>query len=282
MPGFYFNMLLESEGISPADVRLLRHQQVGVAGRTSYGLWRDNLSGFEQWQSSQLTSRASYFEARVWASFVVPPDGSTLFVGLFEVGPKQIAPTEWIDPLFDRSLAEREPRPLHLYELTRLAAGAEYVGRLRVDWGQGTRSWVQKANAPNGNKKVVEVSRVFQEEAFPGYSNFIANLATLPSLPAGWLTALTAARGVYLLTCPRTREQYVGSASGAGGFWGRWQEYVAVGHGGNLGLKSREPSDYQISVLEVAGSAATVEDILHMEALWKDKLQSREMGLNRN
>jgi hypothetical protein len=87
---------------------------------------------------------------------------------------------------------------------------------------------------------------------------------------------------VYLLTCPRTREQYVGSATGEGGFWQRWLGYFDTGHGENVELKSRKPSDYQIAILEVAGSDASTEDILRMEALWKTKLQSREMGLNRN
>ncbi|WP_280514504.1 hypothetical protein [Chthonobacter albigriseus] len=41
-------------------------------------------------------------------------------------------------------------------------------------------------------------------------------------------------------------------------------------------------SDYQVSILEAAGSVATVDDILAMEVRWKLKLQSREMGLNRN
>jgi hypothetical protein len=58
--------------------------------------------------------------------------------------------------------------------------------------------------------------------------------------------------------------------------------YARDGHGGNVGLKSRDPSDYQVSILEVAGSAATVDEIIAMEGLWKQKLQSREMGLNRN
>jgi len=35
-------------------------------------------------------------------------------------------------------------------------------------------------------------------------------------------------------------------------------------HGGNLGLKSRDASDYQVSILEVAGSAATFEKIIAM------------------
>ncbi|EZP66182.1 hypothetical protein BV97_05766 [Novosphingobium resinovorum] len=58
--------------------------------------------------------------------------------------------------------------------------------------------------------------------------------------------------------------------------------YAQDGHGGNLGLKSSEPGDYQVSILEVSGSAATVDEIRSIEQLWKRKLQSREMGLNRN
>ena len=94
--------------------------------------------------------------------------------------------------------------------------------------------------------------------------------------------ALSASRGVYLLTCPKTREQYVGSATGGDGFHGRWLSYARDGHGGNVGLKSRDPSDYQVSILEVrrrvlrddAGRAG------HGDAL-EGKLQSREMGLDR-
>jgi hypothetical protein len=49
-----------------------------------------------------------------------------------------------------------------------------------------------------------------------------------------------------------------------------------------VALKSREPSDYQVSILEVAGTAATYDDILKMESRWKRKLQTGEMGLTRN
>jgi hypothetical protein len=49
-----------------------------------------------------------------------------------------------------------------------------------------------------------------------------------------------------------------------------------------VALKSRDASDYQVSILEVAGTASTPDDIIKMEIRWKSKLQSREMGLNRN
>ena len=62
----------------------------------------------------------------------------------------------------------------------------------------------------------------------------------------------------------------------------RWCSYAINGHGGNVRLRSRDPSDYQISILEVAGSLARDIDVLNLEELWKSKLQSREMGLNAN
>jgi len=41
-------------------------------------------------------------------------------------------------------------------------------------------------------------------------------------------------------------------------------QYFRTGHGGNIGLKSRDPSDYQVAILEVAGTAADHKDILAM------------------
>jgi len=154
------------------------------------------------------------------------------------------------------------------------------IGKLYVAWGTGKRAWVQYP--ARRNKPIVELRREFVEPSFPGYLNFIESLSNLDKLPMSWISALQSSRGIYLLTCPRTKEQYVGAATGSYGFWGRWQDYIQTGHGGNVELKSRNPSNYQVAILEVAGTAATVDDIYHMESLWKAKLQSREMGLNRN
>ena len=58
--------------------------------------------------------------------------------------------------------------------------------------------------------------------------------------------------------------------------------HSGIAHGGNVALKSREPSDYQVSILEVAGSNVQMDDIVAMEIRSKRKLQSGEMGLTRN
>ena len=282
MTRLFFNMLLDNAGIHPNDVRLLRHQKAVHNRKTPYSLWRDDPVSFEVYQSCQKIGRAAYFGARYWASFVVPPDGTTLFVGVYEMGSKHPVPDDWIDPLSGENIALRRDHPCELHDFRRMVEFDHYAGRLRILWGDGTRSWVQRPDNENGNKEIVELTQFFREAEFPGYSAFISNLFALPNLPAAWVGALQAGRGVYLLTCPRTREQYVGAAYGATGFWGRWQNYIANSHGGNLGLKSRDPSDYQVSILEIAGSSATAEDIIALEQHWKNKLQSREMGLNHN
>jgi hypothetical protein len=87
---------------------------------------------------------------------------------------------------------------------------------------------------------------------------------------------------VYLLTNPETGKQYVGSARGADGFWGRWEAYVASGHGGNRRMQEVPAADYQVTILEVAASSAGPESLDEMETRWKLKLLSRKFGLNAN
>ena len=275
----FFNSLLEQFGILPTTVILLRHQDKSATrGRTPYGLWRDDRTAFELYQRFQtLENRSKFSRAPFWASFVATPDGATMFVGMYAA-------------TYEGLLAEDTPMPHRegvdvagtrdCYRLVLDPRFSDLQGKLFIDWGDGTRAWVQRAD--NQNKPMQELRPQFREPEFPGFLNFIQPLSRIAGLPATWIAVLKQATGVYLLTCPNTKEQYVGSASGAQGFWHRWQDYATTGHGGNIALKSRDSSDYQVSILEVAGTASRVEDILAMESRWKEKLQSREMGLNKN
>ena len=277
-------MLLREEGIEPADVRLLRHQTDKVRGRTPYTLWRDDLPSFEHYQSMQspASHQRTRFQAPYWASFVSPPAGGTLFVGLYEVELAGTVPFGTIDPLSGEPVGVAKGVIYDQYACMRAEALASYIGRLFVHWGdaQASRAWIQRADRQD--KEILELREVFQEEGFPGFTNLIRPLSELEAMPLSWQAVLSSARGVYLLACPVTREHYVGSAYGEGGFLARWRDYLANSHGGNVGLRNRERTDWQVSILEVAGSAATVEDIIRMEATWKTKLHSRTIGLNRN
>ena len=275
-----FTDLLVKAGLDPASVRLLRHQTKAPNVRTPYVLWRDQRLAFEEYQCVQTVGNRANLAASMWASFVAPPAGGTLFVGIYSAERVGIAAANWICPLYGVPGASLTRDGLDRYIASRTADLDDYIGRLWIDWGAGARSWIQRADRQN--KPIVELTREFREDAFPGYTQFVSNVSEIQGLPATWVSALRAARGVYLLTSAKTREQYVGSATGEAGFHGRWINYASDGHGGNLGLKSSEPSDYQVSILEVSGSAATTDDILAVEQLWKRKLQSRETGLNRN
>jgi hypothetical protein len=275
-----FTDLLIKVGCEPAQVRLLRHQTKAPSGRTPYALWRDRLPAFEEYQCVQTSANRPNLAAPLWASFVVPPSGTTLFVGLYSAERVSMVDSSWIDPLFDRPGTDLTKDGLDRYETRLTDRLADYIGRLSIGWGAGTRSCVQRADRQN--KEIVELTRVFREDAFPGYTHFIALVSEVETMPVGWIAALRAARGIYLLSSLKTREQYVGSATGDGGFHARWLNYAADGHGGNIGLKSSDPSDYQVSILEVSGSALSAAEIIAVEQLWKRKLQSREMGLNRN
>jgi len=273
-----FRAILSETGVEPARVRLLRHQDTRYPGHPSpYVLWRDDPEAFEAYQQTQSFENEANLRAPLWASFVGLPGRDTLFVGLYSAALVGPLPADRPHPV-TRSL--ELAGSCALYDLAPRPELAELIGRLFIDWGPGYRRWIQRGDG--SAKPVVELRRTFREEAFPGFAALILNLSQLETMPRGWAAALEATRGVYLLTCPRTREQYVGSAAGAGGFLSRWREYEVTGHGGNIALKSREATDYQVSILETVGSTAIDAEILALESRWKTKLQSREMGLNRN
>ena len=166
------NQLLIDENIDPAQVRLLRHQTGKVSGRTPYTLWRDEPDAFDRYQTTQDSAQRARFSGSYWASFVAPPDGGTLFVGLYEIGIIGAVPDGTKDPLSGLPVGYPESASSYdLYSCVKCAALSTYVGRLRVHWGDSasaSRAWVQRAD--NQNKEVVELTPHFQEPDFPGFS----------------------------------------------------------------------------------------------------------------
>lgn len=268
-----FNQLLKDAAIPPEQTRLARHKGNGTNGRTAFDLWKAKNGMFDRYQSIQSTER---FDVGQWvASFVVGKIGETIFVGLYKVlavGPMDHSDAK--DPLSDHSVAE-----CHLYTLERQEALSELEGRLIVDWGPGALSWVQRADRQD--KQIVELRRTEIDPPYLGHDLFKYQVRRLEEVPDNWRTTLTSVRGVYLLVCMDGGKQYVGSATGADGFWGRWSAYID-GDGGNEGMRLLVGVDYQVSILEVAASTAKPEDIVKLEQKWKEKLLSKQYGLNRN
>lgn len=275
-----FNQLLVEAGLDPVEVRLLRHQISMGGGRSLLEAWRNDRPAFEAYQSLQLSAKRASFARPYWAAFFGTWDGRTLFGGIYEAGtPRGLAEAVEV-PLTGMT---EPPGAVDRYTTRLTDLLSDYSGRLYIDWGGGSsgkRSWNQRADAQN--KCITELHLSEAEQPFPGVMAIASPLSAIGEAPPGWAQRLSEARGVYLLSCPRNGELYVGSAAGTGGFWSRWQDYRRDGHGGNSALVDREPTDWRVSVLQVAGSADSPDDILAMETMWKLKLQTRDFGLTRN
>lgn len=270
------NLLIEA-GIPPVDARLLRHAKgSGTPGMHPYVAWRDHRNLFDEYQVRQVAGSRRFFSAPYWAAFLATPSRETMFVGLYRVEIAEAASAANTCPLTGRQNAEGFT---DCYTLLKVDEFQPFEGKLFVQWGEGALAWKQYAD--RNIKPIVELRKDNVEEPYPGHSAFFSQLSQVEAFPAGWRAVLSTVRGVYLLSCPRTKEQYVGGAFADGGFLSRWTQHAAMS-GDAIAFRSRDPEDYRVSILEVAGSLATDDDIFRMEQRWKEKLQSREMGLNRN
>lgn len=211
------------------------------------------------------------------AEFVVTEALKTVFVGLHRVDGVGRCPEGARDALLEHDISGH----FH-YDLTLLGHLADYRDRLVINWGAGTRSWVQRA--AKQPKPVIEIAEQY-EPRFPGFREFVRPVTDIPTLPNGWQQVLRSVKGVYLLVDLDSGRQYVGSAKGAESLFGRWMAYATDGHGGNLGLKVAASGGlrrYQVSVLEVVDENTPDTTIEQIESYWKNKLLSRAFGLNVN
>lgn len=266
-----FNVLLREAGFEPYNVRLARHLDTrkGVK-RSPYTLWRTDIAAFELYQ--QVQGGRKFRVGNYLASFVITPQGHTLFVGMYQINTLGVAPAGMLCPI-----RETDVEGLNFYSISRDDRMSELIGRLTINWGPGARSWVQLTH--RREKNVIEIRRDFEDEPFPGYFHFRCVLTELINLPSNWTARLREARGVYVLTSMVTGAHYVGSAAGVNGFYGRWSQHAAVG-GDAAAFKDLAPSDYQVAILQVSAGFESESDIVRTEHAWMDKLQSRSMGLN--
>lgn len=263
-----FNQLLHRGGLAPADVRLVRHKPGRHHRRELYDAAMRNEPQFREYQEVQDAEQViTQFRAakQLAGFFVEPTTKDTLFVGVWDI------------------LGEREAKPPYIGFKTVLRDEFDlYRGRIVIDWGDGERAWVQRADKQD--KAIIEIRQRREDPAFPGFAKLHHPLHEIENVPVAWAEVLRNARGIYLLVHRDSGQQYVGSAYGAGGFFARWLSY-ADGHGGNVAMKelAASPDAFDAAILEVFGSDVTnLEDVVARENVWKEKLGSKAKGLNRN
>lgn len=178
---------------------------------------------------------------------------------------------------------------------------SDYVGRLVVHYKkhpgdaqtrirpEGSRTSKQITGFPAFS--VIEIlAEKYQGDEFPGYYNIRESYASLATIVHNkkndWMTTLANVKGVYVITDRSNGKLYVGSAYGKEMIWSRWAEYVRTGHGGDVELKklpfSHIQSNFQYSLLEIFEPNVDDKTVLAREAFWKEVLDSRNHGYNRN
>lgn len=272
----HFNDILRIADINPAEVRLVRHQDLRSKKKSLFEVWRSTPKDFELYQSIQKPR--AFGDAKYIASFVVAPlrSDESLFVGLYAIAGGGLAPAGLKDPVLEKHVVDA-----YLYELKHDGQLADYEKKLRVDWGAGTRSWIQRAERQD--KRVLAI-REEVEVPFPGFENLCISLEDVKTLPYEWMLQLKQNKGVYLLVEKTSGKMYVGSATGEGSLLQRWNDYARDGHGGDVELKALKNPSYQMSVLHAVPMQYPDENIRESERAWKRKLMSRanQFGLNGN
>ncbi len=231
---------------------------------------------FEEWQSWQ--SRRNFEREYIISLLQLPSANKWLFAGGY----------------VSKGSDYIEKEKYYKYNTAELNDFEEFSGRLVVEFARPGRQSYLNAENWSGSITVAELKpEKLVVEEFAGYNKVKLSKKRLEiivsqSVPS-WKAALSNVFGVYLITDTITGKLYVGSATGEGGIWQRWSEYADNGHGGNrelvalLSEKGDEYSDnFQYSVLEIADTHASVNDILERESYWKDVLCSREHGYNAN
>jgi hypothetical protein len=222
---------------------------------------------------------------------VFTSDGGTRsrFLGVYRVLDARKRTPDDIPP--DCPYQEWAEKDGYFYELQREPQYSPIEGRVVIDWGTGALAWHQHIR----NKEIIEIDApgrfLSPFTDYLGFSNTFFELQRMISEPNAhrdWHSSLTSVSGIYLIVDENNGGQYVGSAYGTEGIWGRWSTYAATGHGGNKCLQklmdssNAYPSCFRFSILQVLPKSMNSKEIIRWETIYKRKLGSRVTGLNAN
>ena len=269
-----FADILKIHNLEPKNVRLVRHpgnqiyEKTNLENSTYYSIWRNSKEIWDEEISVQL--KKTFGNQDYVAHFIGLSNGDTVFTGLYE--------------LIDYKTLESnkdEKNSVVKWNHSKVDDFEEYEERLVIGW-KATRSWSQIAG--NSPKPILALLKEYEEPEFPGFDEFKMMSNFRSSLPETWKAILSSNKGIYLLVHEETGNQYIGSAYGEDGFFGRWANYEdeLKGNGGNKLLKKLKKTLYQISILEVCPPTFSDEEVINRESKWKNKLGSRVFGLNAN
>ena len=173
---------------------------------------------------------------------------------------------------------------LRTFDVVQSERMADLRGRLVVGW-RSPRTWRMSATTA-AQYPVIGIADA-EPVPFPGFDSLVLSYVQLQAVMreqryASWRTALSSVVCIYLITDTSDGRHYVGKADGAESIRQRWNAYATNGHGGNVELRRLDPTNFRFSLLRVFDPSTPTRDIDGAESHFKDALDCRRHGLNRN
>lgn len=279
--------LLRNNGIDPNEVVLIRH----VMNRDDFN--RCYKEGFiKEYTQIQGKNKQMLKSSKYWMVFISISGTNAKFYCMYSFkGFSHISEHEM--PI-GFPCPEMYSEDANLYELEESDLFYDLKNRLVIEWGTSTQSWYQNGT----NRKPIVAIHDQSRAPFEGYENCIYSFDKLKEIVDDMgmgvyeehYKALSKVKGVYLIvdTTKGGGKQYIGSAYGDKGIWGRWSDYVNTHHGGNkelIKLLNDHPERYKkfrFTILKIFSEGASEKEVRDAEDLYKKKLGTVEFGLNDN
>lgn len=100
---------------------------------------------------------------------------------------------------------------------------------------------------------------------------------------------LSCIKAIYMIIDGNTGKQYIGSAYGKNGLYGRWEEYINTYHGNNeefIELFNKNGMEYfekfKFIILQILPLKMSDREIVDIETKYKNKFLTKVFGLNKN
>ena len=172
----------------------------------------------------------------------------------------------------------------------------DLYGRVVVNYHNTSQNLFRNADSIMDELIVTEIiPLVYTGFDFPGYQNVYLTYDQLKTIVNGnydsYRNALERQKAVYVQTDRATGKLYIGSATSDNGMLlARWKSYVLNGHGGNEALKELVEEkgfeyikkNFTYTILENFNEGTPDDYVLKRESYWKEALDTRRHGYNRN
>lgn len=167
------------------------------------------------------------------------------------------------------------------FELEALEHYSRWIGGLTIEWPKPYQQWWRWAARGQFPVQTIEAESRFVR-GMPDWRDLVLGWNELRCLPSSWQSTLAQWRGIYLIHDSERRCGYVGSAGGSENILGRWLGYAVTGHGGNRELRRSNPDSLRFSILERTSPDLDQAELVALENSWKERLHTRQFGLNAN